>query len=300
MPCHPKTIKITSKHINRIGLELIGPIKDFDHTRILIMSSSEDYFFSTLSDEELYKSIEKVLSFCSPALVIANGIKPKKQLIEIAEKYKVPILVSKDRAAQVINELTSFLDIHLAPRITRSGGFMAVHGEGVLMIGESGIGKSELALELLKRGHKLVADDLVEIRKISKNTLIGSSPENIRHFIEVRGIGIINARRIFGIGAVKLNETIDMVVNLEVWDDSKDYDRMGASYTYTEILGVRVPYITLPVKPGRNLAVIIEIAAINNRQRKMGYNAARELFLNLGIEYSQSDEPKIEKCIWDL
>ena len=166
-------------------------------------------------------------------------------------------------------------------------------------MGESGVGKSETAIELLKRGHKLVSDDLVEIRKISKNSLIGSAPENIRHFIEVRGIGIINARRIFGIGAVKLSEKIDMVINLEAWKNNKIYNRMGTTVQYTEILDIKVPFITIPVRPGRNLAIIIEVAAMNNRQRKMGYNAARELFITLGMEYPGSS-PEIEKCIWDI
>lgn len=301
MPIEPSKVKIVSRNINRVGLELIGPIEHFDNKRIMIMGESESYFLSTMSTDEIYKSVEAILSLKPPLLIISYGIKPIKEIIEVASKYKIPILTSKEPAADVTAELTPFLNLHLAPRITRSGGLMNVHGEGILLVGESGVGKSETAVELLKRGHKLVADDLVEIRKIPKNTLIGSAPENIRHFIEVRGIGIINARRIFGIGAVKLTETIDMVVNLENWDDSKDYDRMGAEYKYTEILGIKVPYINIPVRPGRNLAVIIEVAAMNNRQRKMGYNAARELFINLGMEYPNSvSEGKIEKCIWDI
>lgn len=300
MPKDPKKIKIFSRSINRLGLELIGPIEHFDNERIMIMGESESYFLSTLSSEEIYKSMEALLSLRPPLLIITYNIKPLKEIIEVATKYEIPILTSKDSAAEVTGELTPFLNLHLAPRITRSGGLMNVHGEGILLIGESGVGKSETAIELLKRGHKLIADDLVEIRKIPKNTLVGSAPENIRHFIEVRGIGIINARRIFGIGAVKLTETIDMVVNLENWKDEEDYDRMGTESVYTEILGVKVPYINIPVRPGRNLAVIIEVAAMNNRQRKMGYNAARELFINLGMEYPKADNHKIKKCIWDL
>lgn len=301
MPVEPKSVQITSRNINRMGLELIGPIEHFDNTRIMIMGESENYFLSTMSTDEIYKSVEAILSLRPPLLIISYGIKPIKEILDVASKYKIPILTSHETAADVTAELTPFLNLHLAPRITRSGGLINVHGEGILLVGESGVGKSETTVELLKRGHKLVADDLVEIRKIPKNTLIGSSPENIRHFIEVRGIGIINARRIFGIGAVKLTETIDMVINLENWDEKKDYDRMGAECTYTEILDVKVPYTSIPVRPGRNLAVIIEIAAMNNRQRKMGYNAARELFINLGMEYpSLTDEGKVEKCIWDV
>lgn len=300
MPNDPNKINIYSQDINRLGLELIGPITHFDNERIIIMGESENYFLSTLSSEEIYKSMEALLSLKPPLLIITNDIKPLKEIIEVATKYEIPILTSRDTAAEVTGELTPFLSLHLAQRITRSGGLLNVHGEGILLVGESGVGKSETAIELLKRGHKLIADDLVEIRKIPKNTLVGSAPDNIRHFIEVRGIGIINARRIFGIGAVKLSETIDMVVNLETWNDKKDYDRMGSEAIYTDILGVKIPYINVPVKPGRNLAVIIEVAAMNNRQRKMGYNAARELFINLGMEYSKPSDNKIEKCLWDL
>lgn len=300
MPVNPKEVKISSRDINRLGLELIGPIDHFDNRRIIVMGESESYFLSTLSSDEVYKSVEAILSRKPPLLVISYGIEPLPEIIAVANRYKVPILTSKDTAAEVMAELTPFLNVHLAPRITRSGGLLNVHGEGILLVGESGVGKSETAIELLKRGHKLIADDLVEIRKIPKNTLVGAAPENIRHFIEVRGVGIINARRIFGIGSVKLTETIDMVVNMENWNDKKSYDRMGTECKYTEILGVKVPFINVPVRPGRNLAVIIEVAAMNNRQRKMGYNAARELFINLGMEYPKSEEQEPEKCIWDI
>ncbi|MBQ6143555.1 MAG: HPr(Ser) kinase/phosphatase [Clostridia bacterium] len=301
MPKDPQNVKIISRNINRLGLELIGPIKHFDNKRIIIMGESESYFLSTLSPEEIYKSVETILSLKPPALIITYGIKPLPEILNVAKKYKIPVLTSPDKAADVMAELSPLLNIHLAPRITRSGGLLNVHGEGIFLTGESGVGKSETAIELLKRGHKLIADDSVEIRKIPKNTLIGAAPENIRHFIEVRGVGIINARRIFGIGSVKLNETIDMVVNLEAWDDQKQYDRMGAECKYTEILGVKIPYVNIPVRPGRNLAVIIEVAAMNNRQRKLGYNAARELFINLGMDYPKH-EPSLEaeKCIWDI
>lgn len=300
MPKNPKEVKIFSRSINRMGLELIGSLDNFDNKRIILMGESENHFLSSLTSEEIYKSVEAVLSLLPPVLIVTYGIKPMDEIIEVAKKYSVPVIISKDSAADVTNELAPFLNLHLAPRITRSGGLMNVHGEGILLIGESGVGKSETALELLKRGHKLISDDLVEIRKIPKNTLVGSAPENIRHFIEVRGIGIINARRIFGIGAVKLTETIDIVVNLEAWQDDKEYDRIGAECTYTEILGVKVPYIDIPVCPGRNLAIIIEIAAMNNRQRKLGYSAARELFINLGMQYPHSEDKRIEKCIWDI
>lgn len=298
MPCDPDSVPVKSKDINRMGLELIGTLDDFDADRLLIMGQSESSFLSTLTSNEIYKSIEAILSLHPPALVTTRGIKPITEIVDIAKKFSIPILISKESTSDVISGLVSFLSLNLAPRIRRPGGLMNVHGEGILLVGESGVGKSETAIELLKRGHRLVADDAVDIRRISKNTLVGSAPDNTRHFIEVRGIGIINARRIFGIGAVKLTENIDMVINLEAWKEGKAYDRMG-SENYTEILGIKVPFITIPVRTGRNLAVIIEVAAMNNRQRKMGYNAARELFISLGMEYPGSS-PEMEKCMWDI
>ena len=188
--------------------------------------------------------------------------------------------------------LITFLNTELAPRITRHGVLVEVYGEGILLTGDSGVGKSETAIELMKRGHRLIADDAVEIRKVSSKMLIGSSPENIRHFVELRGIGIINARRIFGMGSVKVSEKIDMVITLENWDKAKVYDRMGIDNEYTEILDVEVPCLTIPVKPGRNLSIIIEVAAMNNRQKKMGYNAAQELLANLGMNIGVEDNKR--------
>ena len=299
MPGDPSDILIKSSDINRMGLELIGSLDYFDNSRILVMGQSESLFLSRLSSNEIYKSLEAIFSLRPPVVLITRNIKPPIELIDIAKKFSIPIVLSKDITSDIISELLALLNLQLAPRITRSGGLMSVHGEGILLVGESGVGKSETAIELLKRGHKLIADDSVEIRKMSKNSLTGSAPENIRHFIEVRGIGIINARRIFGIGAVKLTEKIDMVINLELWKDNKVYDRMGSVSNYTEILGIKVPFTTIPVRPGRNLAIIIEVAAMNNRQRKLGYNAARELFISLGMEYPGSN-PEMEKCIWDI
>ena len=195
----------------------------------------------------------------------------------------MPVLKSKDTTSEVSAALIAFLNLQLAPRITRHGVLVEVYGEGILLLGESGVGKSETAIELVKRGHRLIADDAVEIRKVSSKSLVGSAPDNIRHFIELRGIGIINASRIFGVGAVKLTEKIDMVINLEPWDMNKVYDRMGLEAQTTEILGITVPSVTIPVKPGRNLAVIIEVASMNNRQKKLGYNAAEDLLKRLGM-----------------
>ena len=194
--------------------------------------------------------------------------------------------------------LIAFLNVQLAPRITRHGVFVEVYGEGILLAGDSGVGKSETAIELVKRGHRLIADDAVEIRRVSAKTLVGSAPDNIRHFIELRGIGIVNARRIFGMGAVKVTEKIDMVIQLEQWDSEKVYDRMGLDSEYADILGITVPMLTIPVKPGRNLAIIIEVAAMNNRQKKMGYNAAQELMHNLGMD-DQVPPPPEAQTEWE-
>ncbi|MDR1627471.1 MAG: HPr(Ser) kinase/phosphatase [Oscillospiraceae bacterium] len=299
MPKDPFEIKISNKNINRMGLEMIGSLEFFNPERILIMGQSESSYISTLSSEEICKSMDALFSLNPPVLITTRGITPVGEILDMAKKHSISIVCSTEPTSDIISELVEFLNIQLAPRVTRPGGLLNVHGEGLLLVGESGVGKSETAVELLKRGHKLISDDLVEIRKISKTSLIGSAPENIRHFIEVRGIGIINARRIFGIGAVKLSEKIDMVVNLEVWKNDKMYNRMGTTMQYIEILGIKVPYITIPVRTGRNLAVIIEVAAMNNRQRKMGYNAARELFITLGMKYP-GPSPEMEECVWDI
>ena len=202
------------------------------------------------------------------------------------------IFATDENTSDLTARLVQFLNRELAPRITRHGVLVEVYGEGCLLIGDSGVGKSETAIELIKRGHRLVADDAVEILRTNVNTLIGKAPANIRHFIELRGIGIINARQLFGMGAVKMQEKIDMVINLELWENAKVYDRMGLDSEYMEILGVEVPALTIPVKPGRNLAVIIEVAAMNNRQKKMGYNAAKELLVNLGMDLAAMPEPQ--------
>ncbi len=216
-------------------------------------------------------------------------------MLSKAEKYSVPLLRTPEATSSFTSALNAFLNIHLAPRITRHGVLVEVYGEGVLLLGESGVGKSEAAIELIKRGHRLIADDAVEIRRVSNKTLVGSSPENIRHFIELRGIGIINVRRIFGMGAIKTTEKIDMIINLEPWKNQGTYDRMGLETETTEILGVNVTSTTIPIKPGRNLAVIIEVAAMNNRQKKMGYNAAQELLDKL----SAVDDDDIPQSEWE-
>ena len=195
--------------------------------------------------------------------------------------------------------MITFLNRELAPRITRHGVLVEVYGEGIMITGDSGVGKSEAAMELVKRGHRLIADDAIEIRKTSTKTLIGSSPDNIRHFMELRGVGIINAMRLFGMGAVKSTQKIDMIVHLEQWNPEKVYDRMGMENEYTEVLGIKIPALTIPVKPGRNLAVILEVAAMNDRQKRMGYNAAKELLAKLGMPVDMDEVEDDESLDWD-
>lgn len=212
-----------------------------------------------------------------PALFISRNMEIFPEIIEVAKEYHTPVFRSKQSTSKLMANLISFLSVELAERITIHGVLCEVYGEGVLITGESGVGKSETAIELVKRGHRLVADDAVEIKKVSDYTLYGSAPETIRHFIEVRGIGIIDVKRIFGMGLIKETANIDLVINLENWDTEKQYDRVGLTTQYTNILGIDVPSLTIPVKPGRNLAVVVEIGAMNHRQKKLGYNAAEEL-----------------------
>ena len=249
-------------------------------------------FLGSISPEERREAVSRLFETKIPALVIARGHEIFPEIIEAAKEYDIPLLRTEESTTSFIAALIGFLNLHLAPRITRHGVLIEVYGEGLLIVGESGVGKSETAVELVKRGHRLVADDAVEIRKVSNKSLVGSSPDNIRHFLELRGVGIINTRRLFGMGAVKVTEKIDLVVELETWDSTKVYDRMGVDNEYTTIFGIKIPSLTIPIKPGRNLAIILEVAAMNNRQKKMGYNAAQELLNNLGLEVDKKDTIK--------
>ena len=269
MPNNPDEIQVYSKDITRPGLELTGFLDFFDNSRIILFGNTENSYLNRFSSEQRFHVIDRIFALQPPAIIITRNIIPYGELMSAAEKYKVPVLRSSEATSSLSASLVTFMNMELAPRITRHGVLVEVYGEGLLIVGDSGVG-------------------------VSNKSLIGSAPENIRHFIELRGIGIINARRIFGMGSVKLSEKIDMVINLEVWDNKKVYDRMGMSNEMTEILGNQVPILTIPVKPGRNLAVIIEVAAMNNRQRKMGYNAARELFSLLGLEYPEEEETVVQ------
>ncbi len=279
-----ETIMIDENDINRPGLQLMGFYEYFNPERIQIIGKMEFAYLSTIDEKTRRERLELLFAQRLPALIITRELPYFGEMLELAKEYEVPLLRSKESTSNFMSGLIAFLNLNLAPRVTRHGVLIEIYGEGVFITGESGVGKSETAIELVKRGHRLVADDAVEIRKVSNISLVGSSPDNIRHFLELRGIGIINARRLFGIGAVKMTEKLDLVVNLEQWDKEKVYDRMGIDTEYVSLLGVKIPSLTIPVKPGRNLAVILEVAAMNNRQKKMGYNAAAELMHRLGME----------------
>lgn len=292
-----KETNISTVEINRPGLELTGYLEFFDNKRIQVLGNTEFSYLGRYGPEAQKMVIDSIFSFGPPAVIICRDIEPSNAILESAKLHKVSIFSTPQSTSDLTASLVQYLNKELAPRITRHGVLVEVYGEGCLLTGDSGVGKSETAIELIKRGHRLVADDAVEIRRTAQTTLYGQSPENIRHFIELRGIGIINARKLFGMGAIKPQEKIDMVINLEQWDSAKVYDRMGLDNEYMKILGVEVPTLTIPVKPGRNLAVIIEVAAMNNRQKKMGYNAARELLKNLGM--AVEDLPPSPKVIVD-
>ncbi len=296
LPKAANDILITTNEVNRPGIVLMGYTDYFDPLRIQILGWTEVGFLQKMEKEKQEEALSYWLGLHPAAAVITRGLEIPDYFIEACEKYAVPLLRTNEETSPFLATLIQYLNASLAPRITRHGVFCEVYGEGVLIIGESGAGKSETAVELIKRGHRFIADDAVEIRKVDDHTLIGSSPNNIRHFIELRGIGMINARRLFGMGAVKVSEKIDMVIQLEPWDSTKAYDRLGLDNEYTKILDVKVPVITIPVNPGRNLAIIIETAAMNNRQKKMGYNAARELMVGLGMEDIEPGEKELE--IW--
>ncbi len=270
-------VKITNADLNRPGLQIVGFFDYFDPQRIQIMGKVEFTYLENFSVEERYNLLEKLFSKKIPLLIVTRNIQICPEMLTLAEKYDVTLVRSEESTSSLMSTIISYLNVQLAPRITRHGVLVEVYGEGILILGESGVGKSEAAIELLKRGHRLVADDAVEIKRVSSKTLVGSSPTIIRHFVELRGIGIIDVKEIFGIGAVKDTESINLIIHLEPWEDSKQYDRLGIVDEYTNIMGINIPSLTIPVKLGRNLAVIIEVAAMNNRQKRMGYNAAVEL-----------------------
>lgn len=279
-------ISVEIAEVNRPGLFLAGYYDYFDKLRLQIMGLAEMNFLSGLTAEKRYEALEQLFRQQPPAVIVCRSeeLAPFPEMQKLAQKHAVALLRSNETTCTLMGSLISVLNLELAPRITRHGVLVEVYGEGILILGDSGIGKSELAIELVKRGHRLIADDAVELRKVSSSKIMGMAPENIRHFIELRGIGIINVARLFGIGAVKNSVEVEMVIELEAWDRTKNYDRTGLESNTYDILGVKVPSMLIPVMPGRNLAVILETAAINNRQKEMGYNAAQELLNRLGLQ----------------
>ncbi len=297
LPADSEKIIISTSEVNRPGLHLSGFYQDFEPSRIQILGNMEFSYLSSLTQNVRTARIYSLMSSRIPAVVITDSLPLFPEMMDAAKEYGVPLLRTEDQTTSFMSSAIQFLNLELAPRITRHGVLVEIYGEGVLLMGDSGVGKSETAIELVKRGHRLIADDAVELRKVSNRQIIGSSPENIRHFLEVRGIGIINVRRLFGIGAVKMTEKVDMIVNMELWNPDKMYDRMGLETEYEEILGVRIPSLTIPIKPGRNTSILLEVAAMNNRQKRMGYNAAEELIK--GLE-TGSRTDTLDTKDWDL
>ena len=269
-------VRLQVADVSRPGIQLAGYFEYFDARRMQVLGNVEMSYLSRLTEQERCSVLDKLFSYGCPALLIARDMEPHTACVEMAKKHDVTLLRTHEATSTIVSNIITYLRGALAPRITRHGVLMEVYGEGLLLTGESGMGKSETAVELLKRGHRLIADDAVEIRKISANTLVGTAPAVIRNFVELRGIGIINVANIFGMGAIKAENQIDLVVNIVPWNSHETYDRLGMEVQYTELMGVKIPTNTIPITPGRNLAIILEVAAMNNRQRKLGYNAALE------------------------
>lgn len=276
MPRSAETILITVARVNRPGLPLTGFYDYFEKERIEIIGKAEHLFLERENEEDRRRTLEAFFSHQPVAVVLSTGLDAPDPMVEMAEKYGVPLMRTQEKTSNFMAGLIAFLNMQLAPKITHHGVLVEVYGEGVLLLGDSGIGKSETAIELVKRGHRLIADDAVEIKRISPTSLVGQAPELIRHYVELRGIGIVDVRRLFGMGAVKEEEEISLIINMEPWQEGKMYDRLGIDEQKTEILGIEVPSIVIPVRPGRNLSIIIEVAAMNLRLKKLGHNTAQE------------------------
>lgn len=298
MPSNTKSIEVAKSEASRPGLQLSGFFKVFAHERVQVIGNQEIEYMLSLSHKLRTERLRKIFEYPIPAMIITGGNQVFPEILELSKEFKRPLFKTELPATKFISKLLAYLDDVLAPKTTIHGVLVEVFGMGTLLMGKSGIGKSETALELIKRGHRLVADDAVEITRIDE-MLKGTSPELIRHFMEIRGLGILDVKRLYGLGAVKRWEAIDLVVNLEQWDRQKEYDRVGLNENYLEVLGVKIPKVTIPVKPGRNLAMIVEVAARNNRQKQFGYNAAIELDKRLKAELNkkklQLEEKKTEK-----
>ena len=281
-------IRITVEDVARPGLQLAGFFDHYEPMRLQVMGNVEMSYTGKLSPANRSAIFDRLFSYKFPALLIARGIQPHPEMLAMAKKHNITILLTPQPTSSIVSSIITYLKDALAPRVTRHGVLVEVYGEGILLIGDSGIGKSEAAIELLKRGHRLIADDAVEIHKVSASALVGTAPALIRNYIELRGIGIINVAKLYGMGAVKLDNQIDLVVNIVHWNTQEAYDRLGLEDQFTEILGVRVPMYTIPITPGRNLAVILEVAAMNNRQKKMGYNAALEFTEQINKHFDEN------------
>ena len=276
LPDLHENLMVSCSRVNRPGLQMVGFYDHYEQERIQIIGKVEHLFMAQLESEERSRRLEDFFRSTPAGVIITSSIEISPEMVEMAEKYDVPLLRTAERTSPFMAALIAFLNVQLGPRLTRHGVLVEVYGEGVLLLGDSGVGKSETAIELVKRGHRLIADDAVEIKRVSATTLVGRAPDIIRHYVELRGVGIVDVRRLYGMGAVKETEKIDLVINLENWQQGKMYDRLGLEETTEDILGIKVPSIVLPVSPGRNLSIVIEVAAMNNRQKRMGYNTAQE------------------------
>lgn len=285
-----KKIKVTQPDINRPALQMAGYFEHFEATRLQIIGFVEYSYMESLTETRQEIIYERLLDNPIPGVIFCRELKPNDLFRKIAVKHGVPLLMTKKATSAFTAEIIRWLNVKLAPMISVHGVLVDVYGEGVLITGESGIGKSEAALELIKRGHRLVTDDVVEIRKVSDETLIGTAPDITKHFIELRGIGIVDVKTLFGVSSVKDSQSIDLVIRLEDWDKDKEYDRLGLEEDYIEYLGNRIVCHNIPIRPGRNLAIICESAAVNHRQKKMGYNAAQELYARVQKSLSQKRE----------
>ncbi len=289
-----KGIRVTQTDLNRPALQMTGYFEHFDATRLQVIGFVEYTYMEGMSVEQKNTVYDKLLSYDIPAIIFCREQQPDEIFLEIAKRHNKPVFSTNKNTSTFMAEAIRWLNVQLAPCISVHGVLVDVYGEGVLITGESGIGKSEAALELIKRGHRLVTDDVVELRKVSDDTLVGSAPDITKHFIELRGIGIVDVKALFGASSVKDTQSVDLVIKLEDWDKDKEYDRLGLEEEYAEYLGNKIVCHTLPIRPGRNLAVICESAAVNHRQKKMGYNAAQELYKRVQSSLAKRREEEDE------
>lgn len=290
------SVRVETAELNRPGLQLVGFYDYFSPARLQILGMVETTFLGTMTAAQRKEVFTRLFAAKIPALILCrdeDAVPVCLECVEAAKEQGITILRTSRETSDFMAACIAFLSIELAPRMTRHGVLVEVYGEGILLLGESGVGKSEAAIELVKRGHRLIADDAVELRRTSDTALVGTAPESIRHYIELRGLGIIDVRRLFGIGAVKTSEKVDLVIQLEIWKDNTIYDRLGIDQNTIDLLGIDVPCLTVPVRPGRNLAAIIEVAAMNNRQKRMGYNSAIEFTKQLN-QYFEANAANLD------